>query len=202
MKKITLLIISFFAWNSQASWLFEPGLGVNIGTLEYDKLAGLDTSSAAFQVVNGGATVFGDAFGGQVLNLRGAYGLSEMLYLGLDFSYGLSNTLALSSAFEDADVSFYRIGPTLILDPPLWLVPRFWLGFYQADFTVELLAPFADSEISGIGYKVGVGFGLLWYLSVNVEYFSTALSGDNAIGGDDEATENNVMISLSVPLSL
>jgi len=180
MKKLLLTLLILIASQAHAGILVEPVIGYNFAKLDVKEL---DTDF----------TARGPAFGGRL-------GYQKLGFqLGVDY---LNSTLSHSEDDLD-DVGLSE-----------------WAGFVGFEFPILLrvyagyiLSATANTEqdngdkvelTKGSGMKAGLGFTMLPFVDINLEYRKGTFDQVEVDGveSDDGATYESVMVGLSLPLNL
>lgn len=182
-----LLTALFVPFTSNADVLIEPLVG-------YQAASKLDVDKG--DNYSGGS---GPAFGGRL-------GFQKLGFqVGLDY---LNSTLD----FDDKDfkpVKTSEWGAFVGFEFPILF--RVYAGYiFSANGQTKALDTSTDSYVktdfrSGSGFKAGVGFTLLPFLDINLEYRNVTFDESKAKGyskSDDDITMNAYMIGLSLPFTI
>lgn len=203
IKKSTILMGLFVSCLSSAqaatNFIVEPYLG-------YSFLGGVSVS-------NSGTTVQLGSYAGLQVGSRVAVGL-DMFFVGADVSYapslGYTAPAALSNlTFADSGTTHFKLGAVAGVELPA-LPLRFWLGYNFMD-------QIADSSVSGgttpsgargSSLKLGAGYTVIPFVSINAEYIMTNIASTFSGGtstnlpSGTSAGMNSLLVSVSVPLDL
>ena len=182
MKKILaiFLLTTAFSLTSNAGIHVEPYIGFEAGAID--------------ETVSG--TPYSDGLTGMGFGLRVGYSI-PFFWAALDYSTASSLTSEVSKQLGAADsgASATRLGITggFTLIPMLDLMAGYILS---ADLTQNLPT---EVKLSGSGYKIGLGFTMLPFVSIIAEYFNISYDDTASV---TNVTEKGVMLSLSLPLDL
>lgn len=187
MKKIvqlTLLLSLFlgYSFQSQAALLIEPVLGYSFGkaNLEYES-AGLTDSDK--ESING--VSYGGRLGYQNLGFQ----------LGLDY-------LASKMSLDGDDFNTGEWGGFVGFEFPILI--RVYAGYIFSG-TGDIKTDTNDVKVSGgTGPKFGVGFTMLPFLDLNIEYRSVKYDQEKDIsaGTDLNLDYNAIMVGISLPFTI
>lgn len=176
MKKIlAILALSFcFTSVSQAGWMFEPYLGYEFGKMK-DNLGGETTATN--------------------LGLRVAYTLPVLVWFGLDGTQSLTGNFKADTG-PNSDLSRTTIYGVVGVDLPILL--RAWAGVSLSN---EMkFKDYGDNKLKGNGYKLGVGFTALPFVSLNLEYINDTFTEFGGVSASPDAKHSSYMLSVSLPL--
>lgn len=176
LGKIALLLC-FFPAISNSALLLDPYVGMNVG--------------GTTKFTSGSSAVDYD-YNNAPVSLGGRIGFSKLLFsAGLD--YQLTSDIKLKNQTEKYDSSELAIFAGF--DLPILL--RAYAGFiFSADFEST-----SNKYDEGSGYKIGVGFTGLPFISINLEYKSVSydkLNNATVATADHNAT----LLAVSLPLKL
>lgn len=172
MKILKLLLLGvFFTSSALASLLIDPYIGINVS----------------------GTTKFGTIdydYDNAPISIGSRLGFSQLGFsVGLD--YQMTSGVKLENHADKYDATELAIFGGF--DFPILV--RAYVGYI---FTADFESSFAKYD-EGSGYKLGVGFTGLPFVSINVEY--KAVSYDKLNGVNiNTADHNSVLLSASLPL--
>ncbi len=121
---------------------------------------------------------------------RLGYSLPMLVSFGLDYNMG-EYTHDVSGT--DVDVDHSNFGAFVAVDLPILL--RAWASYY-----ISSKADFGASEYEGSGFSLGVGFTMLPFVSLNVEY--RAINYDELNGATADIDGSEILFGVSLPLDL
>jgi len=145
------------------------------------------------------------AYTGMNYGLRLGYTAPVLFWAALDAQMGTNKFVTDASGIvPDGDGTRTSLGITAGVDLPILL--RAWAGYGFSD-QFELKTSAGKDTYKGTNTKVGVGFTMLPFVSVNVEYIMrkyTESSGDRGAFSTylQKLEHNTVLLSLSLPLDL
>ena len=154
-KYFAALAVATFTLTSHAGFLVEPFFGYALS----------GSSSGSIDVGAGDqdqdATLSGTSYGARL-----GYGLPLGLGFGIEYAMG-----ATSSKVDDETTSFTdtNMGAFVSHDFPILL--RAWLTYYTT-----MASKSDDGTSTGNGMKIGIGYTGLPFVSVNVEYVTSAFT--------------------------
>lgn len=119
---------------------------------------------------------------------RLGYSLPMLVSLGIDYNMG-EYTHDVSGT--DVDVDHSKFGLFVAVDLPILL--RAWATYY-----LNAKAEQGANEYEGSGFGLGVGFTMLPFVSLNLEYRSVNYDDFNGATADIDGTE--ILLSASIPL--
>lgn len=173
MKKLLVVLVAVLGFGSvsHADILIEPYLGYETGkTTDPD-----------------------GKLNGSHLGLRLAYKTPVMLWVGVDYTAGISGQFEPDGASKE-DAKRSTLSGVVGIDLPILL--RAWVGVgLTNDMKVD------SGKLEGKNVKVGVGFTGLPFVSLNLEYIKDTWDkfDGNAIPTGDAQNES-VAFSVSLPL--
>jgi hypothetical protein len=172
----SLLVVStlLVAQSSFAGILVEPILGYGMGSYKQGAAKG---------------EITGLQFGG-----RAGFGLGPII-LAADIMTGSNEIKPDGGVAGDADVT--SMGLTALFSPPV-LPLRVWAGYA---FDVEA-KPEVGGKLEGTALKVGAGYSMIPFVSVNLEYIMTTFDKSAGVALTDKMKANTVFVSVSVPLGI
>lgn len=172
----SLIVVGTFlvAQSSLAGILVEPILGYGMGSYK----EGADKGKMT-----------GMQFGG-----RAGVGLGPII-LAADIMTGTNEIKPDGGIAADADMT--SMGLTALFSPPV-LPFRVWAGYA---FDVEA-KPEGGGKLEGTALKVGGGYSIIPFVSLNVEYIMTTFDKEDGVAMTDKMKANTVFVSLSVPLGI
>lgn len=181
MKKllIAMALTLGFTGVAHAGIMLEPYLGYEMG-----KTSDVVSINGKTDAVN--------------LGLRLAYKTPVMLWLGLDGQFGVSGDYKPDSG-SNASLKHNAYYGVVGIDLPILF--RAWAGYGFSD-QFKLDSPYSGT-MKGTNFKLGVGFTGLPFISLNAEYIKgnlTKIEGGSYDGTSLSATDESVMISVSLPL--
>jgi hypothetical protein len=182
---LVLLLIFGYVSNTHAGLLIEPLVGFSYGKLN-SELSGLSTNT--------------DTLGLKGASYGGRLGYQNFgLQLGLDYLSSNMKYGADDNKFKTSEFGGF-IGYEL---PVLFRVYAGYVFSGTGTLTDDTNNLSVDLK-SGSGPKVGIGFTLLPFLDINVEYrsISYAINEDIFAGVDSQFDYNAVMVGLSLPFVL
>lgn len=185
MKKFTQLALLLatvlgFASQAQASLLIEPLVGYSVGKYNYEyKEAGItDSDDESIQGLS-----YGGRLGYQNLGFQ----------LGLDY-------LASSMDIDGDDFNTTEWGGFVGFEFPILV--RVYAG-YVFSGTGKLEGDNDDLNLKGgTGPKLGVGFTLLPFLDINLEYRRITYDTKDVDLGEMDADYSATMLSFSLPFTI
>jgi hypothetical protein len=195
LSTLTVLALSPLA---HAGIMIEPYLG-------YEITRNSATVNAAYlsspvDVDKGGNTT------GVNYGLRLGYKLPVMFWFALDADMGSGNQKYDNSLlFPDDSYTRTVMGITAGVDLPILL--RAWVGYGFSD-QLTLKHGSTSDTLKGTNTKVGLGFKMIPFMSVNLEYIMrtyTDASGDTYTSPTtfstvySKATQSTALVSISVP---
>ncbi|POB13237.1 MULTISPECIES: outer membrane beta-barrel protein [unclassified Halobacteriovorax] len=120
---------------------------------------------------------------------RLGYSLPMLVSFGLDYNMG---SYTIDGATGDVDADTTNLGVFVAVDLPILL--RGYASYY---FSSDIEA--SGASFDGSGIAVGVGFTMLPFVSLNLEY--RAMSYDGA-GGFPDFDGKEILVGVSLPLDL
>lgn len=174
MKKLMAVcaLVLGFASVSQAGVLIEPYLGYEMGKTK-------DFSEGKYD--------------GTQMGLRLAYKTPVMLWLGVDGTFGVSGKVKPDVGTEE-DATRTTMYGVVGIDLPILL--RGWVGY---SFSDEVKVD--SGKFKGSGYKVGLGFTGLPFVSLNFEYINEKFNDFEGISLPQDLKNDSYVLSVSLPLS-
>lgn len=167
---VALMSLFYYTKNAQADLLIEPYIGYHATGESKSDTDGID-----------GKDLKGNAFGGRL----GYQNLGFML--GLNFQQGALDVEDISK-----DLEYTTYGAFIGFNFPVLL--RVW-GEYVFSGSGEL----GDVDIDTVGgYRLGVGFTALPFVSINLEMSQPKVEFKNDADGDF----NTYLLSISLPITL
>lgn len=172
--KLTLFF-AFLAQVAQAAIVFEPYLGVPLGTADLDSASSTSTS--------------GFGIGGRLYYEKMGF------ILGTDLKFSAQSSSSPEMSYEQNQLGL--MGGLSVPGFPL----RLWINFYFLD---QMSVSQLDRDYMGGGYSLGLGFSPLPIVALNLEYKSSTYNkydkGSTEVNiRDDEATFSALLVSLSFP---
>ncbi|EPZ50325.1 outer membrane protein beta-barrel domain protein [Bacteriovorax sp. BAL6_X] len=131
----------------------------------------------------------GDDTTGTNIGGRLGYSLPMLVSFGLDYNMG---SYTIDSALGDVDADTTNLGAFVAVDLPILL--RGYASYY---FSSDIDT--GSVSYDGSGIAVGVGFTMLPFVSLNLEYRAMSYDGSGAVS-DFDAKE--ILVGISVPLDL
>ncbi|MFN8945809.1 MAG: hypothetical protein ACK5WZ_14425 [Pseudobdellovibrionaceae bacterium] len=200
MKFSSLFLSMFFVTSvSQAGIMIEPYLGYEFGTQSAKyKSTYLPNASADL----------GGVISGSNLGARLGYNFIG-LWAALDYLMATSGSVKYdASGMNSSDLARSTAGVTFGFDFPILI--RVWGGYILKD-EAKLKSSGSETTLTGRGYKLGVGFQGLPFISLNLEYYARNYTdhggtAKNAGAGYDfdaaynEFKHNTYLVSVSLPL--
>lgn len=124
-----------------------------------------------------GANTHANNFNGVTLGTRGGVRFLKYFFSGLDFSYQTSLAISPTSvSYFTSGATATRLGLIVGVNDPV-LPFRFWIGFNFLDkidqtlySTQNGIVPGSIVDLSGSGWKIGLGLTMLPLVSLNLEY--------------------------------
>jgi hypothetical protein len=190
-----LLSLSFllFSYSAKAALYLEPYVGGLLGVYHED---GNQTTPSVLTINNNGGFT-GGIFGGR-LGVE-FIGLST----GLDFGAGSATGKPTDTTnYKKTDYSMTDLGAFVQIRFPILF--RIWASYIMSA-KADAKNSNGTSSLSGDGYKVGIGFTGIPFVSVNFEAYSTKYDKiDPPSGTTITGYSNNIsafMFGISIPLS-
>lgn len=200
MKLITLILsITLYCNYAKADFHIEPYLGYQFGTYTGESVAETGSGDITFDVDDDQTGV---AYGGKL-----GWGMLGFSF-GVDYMKGMITSKG-GGVTTDYDVS--ALGAYAEFTFPIMLsVSASYFFDYKmvGDSSGE---DSVDTTDSGNGFKVGVGFTFLPFISLNIDYIVANIDDielDDAKGVDidkfksADSTVKNIMIGISLPIDL
>lgn len=184
---LRIAALSFFLFSSHAfgGVFIEPYVGYYKGEVDY----AASITSPIVADTKGSADQDGVAFGGKIgFNVAG-------LALGVDYMH-IGGESTDKSDGETSKDKIDNVG-AFISVPLLSSVRLSGTYFFSSK------AKDSESEVTGTGYKVGLGFNMFWRVNLNVEHIVLTFDeakADNVVFSKYNAESTVNMISLSLPL--
>ncbi|MCB0348265.1 MAG: hypothetical protein KDD37_05490 [Bdellovibrionales bacterium] len=174
-----LLAFGLYSSSAMAGLYVEPYLGYVISGDSEIKVAGSSISD-------------GDLTGASY-GLRAGWSLPVMFAFGLEYQGGTLTYEVSGSADEDYD--FSAVG--LFASAKFIFVKAYATYFFDATIEDE-----SNTEYSGSGYKIGVGYTGLPFIAINLDYsvFNYDEASPSISGVDVDSTMT--MLSVSVPFDI
>lgn len=173
MKKFLLVLMFVLPFSANAGLEVEPYLGYTIdGTLSQAGATDSDLSGVG-------------------MGARLGYGFLPLLGAGVEFYKGnlTADASGTESDFEPTDIGIYAS-----VDFPILV--RAW-----ATYVLSSKVDVAAGEFSGSGFKLGVGFTGLPFVSINLEY--TTINYDELNGSSaTDVDRSGIMLGVSLPLDV
>lgn len=199
MKLFSVLFALLLATGTaQAGVMIEPYLGYESGT-----------QSAKFKssYLPSPNTDLGGVIGASALGARLGYNVLGF-WAALDYMAGSGTVKYDTSTIKDSDLTRSTLGVTAGFDFPILI--RAWAGYILKDDST-FKGSGTETTLSGGGYKLGVGFQGLPFISLNLEYLvrnfnshkgsaQDAGAGYNFDQSYNEYRHNTYLLSVSLPL--
>jgi hypothetical protein len=173
----SFLVVAAFmvSQSASAALLVEPILGYNLGTYK----VGADKGKVT----------------GVLLGARAGVGLGPII-LAADIGTGTNKIKSDTVGGLDDDAKVTNMGLTALFSPPV-LPVRVWAGYiFKTESKTDLF------KFEGNGLKVGAGFSLIPFVSLNAEYIMSTYNKANGMSLVDDLKVNSAFISVSVPLEI
>lgn len=187
LSQLTLILALVLGYSSQshAGLLIEPLIGYSVGTANTELVVPTDTTQNDSSEESVRGTSYGGRLGYQNFGFQ----------LGLDY-------LASSMELDGDKFATSEFGGFVGFEFPILI--RVYAGYvFSGNGTLEQDDEDLDFE-KGSGPKIGVGFTLLPFLDINLEYRSIKyeeLEVSNGLGKVD-ADYNAIMLGFSLPFVL
>lgn len=190
---IGLMSVLGFTTTAQAGFMIEPYLGYDSSTLVLEqKSSGTDSGGKVSGVRPG---------------LRLGYTLPVFVWFALDYSMLTGATVAGNTSSGDGKVDSSNLFVDVGFDFPV--LARVWAGVGAMNTATK--KPDSSGAASDLTFdsaiKLGVGFKMIPFVSLNIEYYTMNLkeleTNGTKISVDSTykaATDNGFLVSLSVPL--
>jgi len=193
MKRLLLIgTLLLSATTAQADLLIEPYLGFGISSGENGASPKTEYSQ--------NSPFIGGRLGYQVIGLMA----------GLDYTKGMEGDFErkTNGSTSKADVDQQTLGLFVGYNLPIML--RAWVSYYLSSKLEFQSSSAVGDQYKGGGYGVGVGFTGLPLVSLNLEYrmlsfdeYKNASTGNtSSLSGNSEIDYNQLMLSVSIPLTL
>ncbi len=199
MKLFSLLISILLAASvAHAGIMIEPYLGYEFGT---------QSSKFKSSYLPSANTDLGAVISGTALGARLGYNFIGF-WAALDYMVSSGTLKFDTSSLKDSDMTRSTLGITAGFDFPILL--RAWAGYIVKDDT-KLKGTGTETTLSGGGYKLGIGYQGLPFVSLNLEYLvrnfnshkgsaQDAGTGYNFDQAYNEYKHNTYLLSISLPL--
>lgn len=192
-KILVTLAVLFGVASAQAGILIEPYLGYESSAFKY-----ANASSPSLE--------YTDKITGTGVGLRLGYKFL-IPWVALDYSMTTGKAKAGSPTDVDYDASQTGIGAVIGADLPLI---RGWAGYgFSNDFVRKATSTTVETKLKGTYTKVGVGFKIIPFLSLNLEYKMNNVDKIEANGVTmnksamfASQTNNALFFSVSAPFNL
>ena len=201
IKKLCLIFFLSLSSQSFAMIYVEPIIGYRLGSTSQDT-----TNTATNLMVNISGTSKGIIFGGRA-------GVKLLTFAGgIDYMLGTNSGSNAQISGTEGDHNFSQMGLFAKFAPPLFPF-SFWVG-YNLSSTLTIESSSGDNKFEGSGFKLGLGFTTIPFLSINAEYsmntynklnsteFPFNVTSSGVTTKYDDLLVNSLIISLSVPWSL
>lgn len=175
-----LLVFGFYSSSAVAGPYIEPYLGyVFTG----------DSETTIAGVSSGEGDLSGVSYG-----LRVGWSLPALLTFGLEYQGGTLTYEEDGSADEDYDIA--NLG--VFASAKFLFFRAYATYFFDAKIEDE-----SNTEYSGTGFKIGVGYTGLPFIAINLDYTSNNYDEDDPTSGIPFDIDSTLtMLSVSVPFSL